>query len=217
MEGAGHRLQFTILLNATLAQLGNFLDLFESSTVLHQVKQIQIQQSDGPESGQCNITMVIEALALQGAGGVSLEKVKLQKPAGLISRQLAASDLFRKSEKVQQTSKEISFDSLLNLLRPKSNEHAEVIPLPEPIETKPVDLKELTSSKPKLVGIIGQGENKTALIYKSSDKNPVMLSESSTLDAIGMEGLIEKITADGILVALEQTKITIRLGEDFDF
>ncbi len=118
---------------------------------------------------------------------------------------------------VSPTNQEISFDSLLSFLRPKSHEEAEAIAIPEPTDTKPLDSQGITPTKPKLVGIIGQGDSKTALVCKASDMTPVMLAEHSTLDAIGLVGLIERITADGIIVAREQSKITILLGEHFDF
>lgn len=217
LEGAGHRLQFTIQLNATLAQLGKFMDLLESSEVLHQVKQVQVQQADGPESGQCSITLLIEALALQSAEGRSLEMAKKKQSLGKVSRQLATSGLFRKPTKVHSQNVDMSIQPLLSLFQGKSNESKETNPPAASVEAEPADLSAKASFKPKLVGIIGEGEQKTALIYKSPDENPVVLSENSTLAAIGLTGFVESITSDSIRVALEQSKVTIRLGEHFDF
>lgn len=214
LEGAGHRLQFTIQLNATLAQLGKFMDQFESSEVLHQMKQVQVQQADGPESGQCSITLVIEALALQSAEGSSLEKAKKKQSLGKISRQLATSGLFRKPAIVPPQNVDLSIQPLLSLFQSKSSESNTPA---ESVEAESADLSAKVPIKPKLVGIIGEGEQKTALIYKSPDESPVVVSENSNLAAIGRAGLIESITSDSVRVALEQAKITIRLGEHFDF
>ncbi len=211
LEGAGYRLQFTVQLTATLAQLGKFMDQFESSDVLHQMKQVQVKQAEGPESGQCSITIVIEALALQKAEGASLEKAKKQHARGGISRQLAASRLFQKPAiETSQTKAEFSIDPFLSMFQQKTV-------VVENVEPEPTELKVTTPSKPKLVGIIGHGDKKTALVYKTPDENPIVLSENSSLAPIGKPGVIEAITADSILVHQEQSKFTIRLGEHFDF
>ncbi len=217
MEHAGNRFQFTISLKGTNAQLRKLLVQLEACPLLHQIKQVQIQQAEGPDSGQCHVAMVIESLGLYGSDRVSLDNYKTPLGTLDVNQNLLVYDLFRRPDRSPSKPMEFSLGSLLNVLRPQTattleqedpSEIEDAIPLP-PYENLP--------TKPRLVGIIGHGAHRIAVIHRSNSDPALLLSEKATLEPLGIEGTIQQISKDSIQVLRPTNSLTVRLGELLDF
>ncbi len=217
MEHAGSRFQFTISLKGTTSQLRKFLVQLEACPLLHQIKQIQIQHAEGPESGQCHVAMVIESLGLHGSERVSLEACKNPLRTHHASQDLLVYDLFRRPDRNPPKPSEFSIGSLLNILRPQTSTALEQEDPTENEVTSPNPLVESIPIKPRLVGIIGQGDHRTALIHRSKTDAPLLLAEKATLEPLGLEGTIQQISKDSIQILRSTNSFTVRLGDLLDF
>lgn len=231
VEGLGYRMQFSLQMEATVAQLGSFLDRMESSQLLHRTKLLSVHQAGAQTHSGCSVSVALEVLLLEGAVGVSVDELMAYPVRTDFAAQLA-----KKHAIGGPMAQEVSFFEFVKLI-PRGDEsdietdvdtfdnpHGKVIS-GRALELDSNELELAHTFEPdedrsvlQLVGILGSGPHRKAMLLKVATQELMTMDVGAHLDEgqlrdSDQEISIARIEPDCIEVTSGVEHRTIHVGE----
>lgn len=196
-EGIGHRIPFTVQATATLRHIGQFLDVFYQTPILHRITFLTINNAGNATSSRRKLTISLEALALQNATHVESIPAAVPAPPGSRPR---LGDCFARHDPFRR----------INLAGPK-----------RPLANTPPKKPAAAASAPpvdalqtiRLVASIWHDGRRQAWFYDSRTEQEIIVGVGQHLEVAEFSARVTNIDSDSITLASNQRTRVARLGE----
>jgi hypothetical protein len=216
VEGLGSILHFSIQGSGETEKIGKFIDAFYRTEALHRLSHLNIYQALGPDAPTHSFSLDVEVLILSEANA-NASSVAIEIPKSFKLENLFASrDIFRRPQIRETPAPQATSDALSDLLSQltKSTKPEKQPPpqeLTRVVTPPPPDPKGLV----RLVGVIENGDNRSAIFFDSLSGQHQTLTESTSLTKLGIDSQIIEIRRSTVVLQDANTLLELGLGELF--